>query len=167
MQVCLMRHGEAVDRDSPACPPDAKRPLTDEGRARTRQAAEGLRRIGLAPALVLTSSYVRARQTAEIAADVMGLGKDNVRESDALAPGADPALLLAELRGAKADEKAAEVLCVGHLPHLDLAVAALLGLPAAITSLKKAGAACVDWKGRGRGTLLWLATPKLLRKVKA
>jgi phosphohistidine phosphatase SixA len=122
-----------------------------------------LRRLGVAPALVLTSAYVRAQQTAEIAGNTLGLGKDGLRETDALVPDADPDRLLVELRSTKAED----VLCVGHLPQLDLALAALLRLPAAITSLKKAGVACVDWNGRGRGTLLWLATPKLLRKVKA
>jgi phosphohistidine phosphatase len=156
-----MRHGEAVDRDSPSSPPDAKRPLTDKGRARARQVAEGMRRLGVAPALVLTSAYVRARQTAEIAGAVLVPGKAALKETAALIPGAEPGRLLSELRGIRADE----VLCVGHLPHLDLALAALLGLSTPITSLKKAGVACVDWNGRGGGTLLWLATPRLLRKI--
>ncbi len=163
MRVYLMRHGAAVDRENPACPPDAERPLTDEGKARSRQAAEGLRLLGVAPELVLTSAYVRARQTAEIACEVLGLGKDRLRETDALIPGADPQGLLAELRRSKAQE----ALCVGHLPHLDRALAALLDLTAPVTSLKKSGVACLDWSGRGRGILLWLATPKLLRKLGA
>jgi hypothetical protein len=41
----------------------------------------------------------------------------------------------------------------------------MLGLSSDITSLKKTGAVCVELPPRGRGTLIWLATPKLLRRL--
>lgn len=163
MRVYLMRHGQAQDRDSPDCPPDPDRPLTEEGTDRTRQAVRGLVRLDVTPDLVLTSPYLRARQTADIAVAVLGLKADFLLETQALTPAADPDQILAELRR----RNPRQALCVGHLPHLDRAISRMLGLTSDITSLKKAGVACVELPSRGHGTLIWLTTPKLLRKLDA
>ncbi|SKB10407.1 Broad specificity phosphatase PhoE [Aeromicrobium choanae] len=67
-----MRHGEStwnaagrLQHRNPAPP------LTELGRRQARQAAEGLR--GTCVDVVLTSPALRARQTARIVADVLGL----------------------------------------------------------------------------------------------
>ena len=60
------------------------------------------------------------------------------------------------------------VFCFGHAPHLDEVIAAVLGSKRDGTELKKAGVACLEL-GRvapPSGTLVWLATPKLLKNFK-
>lgn len=161
MRVFLMRHGIAIDRNDPDCPPDPQRALTAVGRKRTRQAALGLKWLGVAPGLVLTSPYVRTRQTAEIVAETLRLPSSAIEDTDALRPEADPALLLPQLRR----RRRFEVLCVGHLPQLDWVIARLLQASDPVTELRKSGVAYVDWPARGQGDLVWLATPKLLRRL--
>ena len=73
MRLMLMRHGVAEDAGPDTGYRDEPRALTDEGRARIAQAAEGLRVLGIDAALVLASPLVRCRQTAEIVAAALGL----------------------------------------------------------------------------------------------
>jgi phosphohistidine phosphatase len=164
VRVVLLRHGIAVDREDPACPPDPERPLTPEGVARTKAAARGLRAIGVRPDAILTSPYVRAVQTAEIAARVLG---DAEPEScDHLLPAGDPAAMAASLRA----RPETEVLCAGHEPNLSLLLAHLVHGGATedlFAGLKKAGAACVETErpGTSVGELLWLLPPSILRRL--
>jgi phosphohistidine phosphatase len=162
MLLYLMRHGIAVDHDDPSCPPDEQRPLTEEGRARTREVAQGLARLEVAVGLVISSPLLRAMQTAEIAAAALGVSPDRIRRSEALTPLADPRELLSELRkGAVRD-----VLCVGHAPNLDLVLTQAVAPRAApIASLKKAGVACIELPSEPgqSGQLVWLMAPRALR----
>ena len=161
MRLYLMRHGIAVDREDPDCPPDAERPLTPDGAKRTRDAAQGLKWLDIAPDWVLTSPYVRAKQTAGIVLDVLRSAHLRPTPTDALLPEADPSLL----RKALKSEAGASVLAVGHLPHLDLAIAHLLDAPHGVTELKKAGVVCLELPADGPGTILWALPPKLLRRL--
>lgn len=163
MRVVLFRHGIAHDRADPHCPADPERALTDEGRKKTKKAAKGLAVLGCTPTRVLTSPYVRARQTAEIALETFDLNKDKLVVTDALLPEAAPyALFHALFAFAQADE---EIICVGHAPHLDRALAlSITGDRVPVTSLKKAGAALLDLDDlpRPHGELAWLLPPKVL-----
>ena len=163
MRIYLIRHGIAVDREDPKCPPDPKRYLTPEGIKKTRAAMRGLRALMSKPDAIITSPYLRAAETAEIAADELGYPADKIRQSDALLPGAAPSQLLRELVKLSAEE----VMCVGHAPHLDLFIAHCLGARSVVTELKKAGAACLEMEklAAGSGTLLWLFTSKALRAL--
>jgi phosphohistidine phosphatase len=163
MQLVLLRHGIAVSHDDPECPADDLRPLTPKGIARTRESAQGLKTLGVAPALVYTSPLVRARETALIAADVFGFDPAAIRVTEALRWEADPEAILNELAGADA----AQVLCVGHAPNLDAVLAATLNPRFhPFTSLGKAGAASVTI-GRGAAVLDWILTPRALRRLGA
>jgi phosphohistidine phosphatase len=165
MELYIVRHGIAIDREDPKCPPDPERFLTDEGVEKTRQAAKGVAEIASVPDLILTSPYVRAAQTAEIFAAAVEYAKQKIRKTDQLLPGAEPLQLFREL--AK-DKELSSVYVFGHAPHLDDLLAMAVGMKHHITSLKKAGAAFVELKRLvpPSGELVWLGTPKLLRKVK-
>jgi len=89
MQLYIVRHGIAIDREDPQCPPDPERFLTEEGIEKTRQVAKGVTEISSVPDLMLSSPYVRAMQTAEIFAKALEYSKDKIRESDFLLPGAE------------------------------------------------------------------------------
>jgi len=94
MQLFIVRHGIAIDREDPKCPPDPERFLTDEGIEKTRQAAKGVAEIGAVPDLMLSSPYVRAAQTAEIFATVLEYPKQKIQKTDLLLPGAEPLQLI-------------------------------------------------------------------------
>lgn len=164
MRIYVVRHGIAIDRDDPKCPPEAERYLTEEGIAKTKQVARGVADLGATADLLLSSPYVRAMQTAEIFAGALGYAKQKIRRTDLLLPGADAALLFREL--AK-DKDSADVFLFGHGPQVDDIVALALGAKNPCTALKKAGVALVELKrvSPPSGELLWLATPKLLKRV--
>ncbi len=163
MLLYLMRHGIAIDREDPECPADAERYLTKKGMEKTREVALGLRALGINPEAMLTSPFVRAVQTAEITAAAFGFSRDKIRQTESLIFGHKPAELLREL----AKLRAKEVMCFGHAPHLDEVIALVLGCRGTVTSLKKAGVACLELKAMAppQGSLLWLCTPRTLRAL--
>ncbi|MDP9147713.1 MAG: histidine phosphatase family protein, partial [Acidobacteriota bacterium] len=90
MDLYIVRHGIAIDREDPKCPPDPERYLTEEGIEKTRQVAKGVAALGAGADLLLSSPYVRAMQTAEIFASALGYSKQKIRKTDLLLPGAEP-----------------------------------------------------------------------------
>ena len=161
MLLYLMRHGIAIDREDPECPPDPERFLTKKGIEKSRAAALGLRALGIKPDAMLTSPLVRAVQTAEITAAALGFSRERIRKTDALIFGHKPVELFREL----AHVRGKEVMCFGHAPHLDEVIAFALGCRSSVTALKKAGVACLELESISspRGSLLWLHTPRSLR----
>jgi phosphohistidine phosphatase SixA len=105
-------------------------------------------------------------QTAEIFCAALKYPKQKIRKINFLLPGSEPAAFYRELAKHKDAES---VFCFGHAPHMDELVAAALGSRHDVTSLKKAGVACLELRRLAppSGILLWLATPKLLKKIKS
>lgn len=165
LRLTLLRHGLAVEREDWGKRPDLERPLTERGVKKVRQAAKGLVALGVRPELVLTSPAVRARQTAEAVAPALGLHAEDLHDEVSLAPGASPEDLFACLDALEVRE----VLCVGHAPHLDEALAAMLGLRHGhgALSLKKSGAALLRLRSvqPGDAELRALLSPWALRRV--
>jgi phosphohistidine phosphatase len=161
MLLYLMRHGIAIDRDDPECPPEPERHLTPKGIEKTRAAAHGLLALKINPDLVLSSPYLRAVQTAEIACVALEIPVSRIKRTDALLPGASPLMLFEELSKAKADE----VICFGHAPNMDEIIAYAVHAPKPCTELKKAGAACLELGSLSPvdGQLSWLMTARALR----
>jgi len=164
MQLYIVRHGIAIDREDPKCPPDPERYLTEEGVEKTAAVAKGVAALGVEGNLFLTSPYVRAVQTAEIFANALEYAKQRIRRSDLLLPGAEPSHLFRDLAREK---QASSVFVFGHAPHLDDLIATALGAKKHLTSLKKAGVALIELKRISPpiGMLAWVATPKLLRRA--
>jgi len=165
MQLYIVRHGIAIDREDPKCPPEADRYLTEEGVERTKQVAVAVAALGIHADLMFSSPYVRAMQTAAIFASELEYSKQKVRQTDGLLPGAEPGAFLRELAREK---DASTVFCFGHAPHVDGLLAAAVGASRHITSMKKAGVGLVELKRLSppNGQLVWLITPKLIRKAK-
>ena len=164
MQLYIVRHGIAIDRENPKCPPDPERYLTEEGVEKPEQVARGVAALGVKGDLFLTSPYVRAVQTAEIFASALDHAKQKIRKTDLLLPGAEPSLLFRDL---VKDKQASVVFLFGHAPNLDDVLATALGSKKHLTSMKKAGVALVELKriSPPMGMLVWLAVPRLLRKA--
>lgn len=164
MQLYIVRHGIAIDREDPQCPPDPERFLTQEGIEKTKQVAKVVAEIAPIPDLMLSSPYIRAVQTAEIFAKALEYPKGKIGKTDFLLPGAESLQLFREL---SRDKDLSVVFAFGHAPHLDDLIATALNSKHHISSLKKAGAALLELKRLvpPAGELVWLATPKLLRRA--
>lgn len=163
MHLILVRHGPAQDRDEFAARgrPDPERPLTDAGRRKTRDAAAGLARVVEAPVRIVTSPYVRARETAEIISAACDSAP--VRSVSALAPGGRRDRVLAGLG------VSGSAILVGHEPDLGMLLGWLVtGRLEVWHAFKKAGAACVTFAGRptpGTGGVEWILPPNALRAL--
>ena len=164
MQLYIVRHGIAIDREDPQCPPDPERFLTEDGVEKTKQVAKGVANVAAIPDLMLSSPYVRALQTAELFAKALEYPKEKIRKTDFLLPGAESLQLFREL---SRDKDSSVVFVFGHAPHLDDLIATALNSKHHITSLKKAGVALLELKRivPPGGELVWLSTPKILRKA--
>jgi phosphohistidine phosphatase len=166
VRVILFRHGIAHDRADPDCPADPERELTDEGKKKTRKSAKGLKALGLAPTRILTSPYKRAKETAAIVAEVLGIDASKITITDALLPDAAPYSIFHALYAFHASDE--EVVCVGHAPNIDRVIAvSLTGERAPVTELKKSGACllAVEDLPRTKGALVWMIPPKVLGEI--
>jgi phosphohistidine phosphatase len=164
MELYLLRHGDAADRLTGGYARDEERPLTERGREEARAAALGLRELGSRPDQVITSPLVRARQTAEIVAEITKPAR-SLQVTDRLAPGGGPEEVAALLAAIPADSA---VVLVGHMPDLgELAGWFLWGDPLATLPFRTGGLCRITIPtppGLG-GDLRWFLPPKLLRKL--
>src|SRR5512137_1745248 len=115
MDLYILRHAIAVNREDASCPRDSERPLTAKGAAKLRKVIRGMKALGLSFDLIVTSPYVRARQTAELVADDLGAAT-KVERTPHLAPDGDPRALM-DLIGSRPHE-GGRILVVGHEPYL-------------------------------------------------
>jgi len=165
MKVFLVRHAIAHGRNRVRWPNDALRPLTSAGMQKFRRAAGGLAKWMPRSARLLTSPYVRARETAMLLAEARGSKKPV--ECAELAADKQFSQAFELLRSRK--DKA--VILVGHEPYLSgfLGIA-LAGRHARLRiDFKKGGAACIEFTARvepGRACLHWFMPPRVLRALR-
>jgi phosphohistidine phosphatase len=158
MRIYLLRHGIAEDAGPRT--PDAKRELTDKGKAKLGAVLLLARRAEVQPELVLSSPLVRAVQTAEMAREFLRV-ESPVQQTQALVPEGTPLGVWEELRGLR---NLAEVLLAGHEPLLSQLTSWLLGSPALQVHMTKAALVCIEmnsFRGEPNGVLNWMITPKL------
>ena len=137
MELYLLRHGLAAEKSDRRYPDDRDRPLTQQGQKRTLSVARRFKALKWSFDLILTSPLLRARQTAEITASVLGC-KSRLRVSTHLAPGGDQRKLVQELNTAR--PRLRRPLLVGHEPYLSELIAILLtGKSQLSVQLKKGG----------------------------
>ena len=123
MKLVLMRHGSA----NTVAEHDAMRMLDRKGEQQTRHQGEWFAREHLADAgrLVMVSSpFVRARQTASNVATALGYFED-IQILDAVIPDGDVNVAMHDLASISADTL---IVCT-HMPFVSTLYAALLGLP--------------------------------------
>jgi phosphohistidine phosphatase len=155
----LVRHGIAAERGD-EFPDDGKRPLTERGIKRFRKIAKALAGMDVKVDVILSSPFVRAKQTAELLSQALP-GHPPIVETDALLPGAAFSEL-AEVLGGQA--QAGAIAMTGHQPSIGAFAARLAGCRGEF-DMKKGGACRIDVDRlpvSGPGRLRWLATPKLL-----
>jgi phosphohistidine phosphatase len=157
MYLYFLRHGIAEDVAHTAGG-DAARALTAEGKSRMQAEARGMQQLGIELDLLLSSPLLRARQTAEIVGTTLGIPVEIAPE---LASGMQPTTFHALLNR----YAVRRIMVVGHEPDLSTAISSLIG--GGQVSMKKGALALVELLETPDydGTLLWLASPKLLRSI--
>ena len=165
MELLVVRHGIACERNAKRWPDDGERPLSPEGVTRARRAAAGLKRIAPRPTRLLTSPLRRTEQTAAILTEFAGWPRASA--CPLLLPGSSPQALLALL--ARGQDQLVAV--VGHQPDLGRLLATCLPGHAgsAAFEFRKMGVALVAFHGAprpGQGELRWLLPPRLLRAAR-
>jgi phosphohistidine phosphatase len=165
MKIYLMRHAIAVPRETPGFAEDADRPLTDMGRKKLEAACRGLAYIKPDWDLILTSPYLRAKQTAAIVGEYFEMGH-LLQEVPVLAPGHTTKQLVPILKDLPAIKS---VLLVGHEPSLSQHLSCFLfGTTRGRFFFKKSGMACLRFDNppeEGEGTLLWMMAPSQLQRL--
>lgn len=164
MDLYLVRHAIAEDRDASRWPNDGDRPLSAKGIDRFQREAKGLATLVPAVDIVLASPFARAWHTAEILAEHAGwpppVRSDGFRSERT----AEESLAaIEELRGT--DSLAA----VGHEPNLsELASLALIGTIDLPIAFKKGAVLALTFESTvapARAYLRWLLPPRALRSL--
>lgn len=167
MNLYLLRHGLAVEREEFDYANDDARPLTPKGKKQLRAAAAALGAMGLGFDAMLSSPLVRARQTAEIIATELKL-KNQPGLADELKPGAAAKKLVQKINGLK--PAPANLLLVGHEPDLgELISRFVTGQAGGGFALKKGGLAKLELDRLRAGkcaALAWLLTPAQLKLMR-
>ena len=163
MNLYIVRHAIAVQRGDPNYQDDdSQRPLTDAGRKKMKKIVKGLAQLGTEFDVILSSPYVRARDTAKILAKEFGM-KGDLSFSDNLIPPGNFENLINEIHE-KYDVN--NLALVGHEPMLSTLISWLTtGNTDMKLMLKKGGVAYLTADNLyqdGRATLHWLLTPGMM-----
>ncbi|HZE89398.1 MAG TPA: phosphohistidine phosphatase SixA [Verrucomicrobiae bacterium] len=155
----LLRHAEAASHKDPRYRNDSERPLTEDGAARMRRAAAGMLKLRLSFDRILTSPLVRAKETAEIVAEILG-ERDRLAVEEAMAAGARWDKIRKVLAAGSA-KYADSVLLVGHEPDLSNMAGQILDLGRGSVLFKKGTLARISVDAippREPGSLAFLMT---------
>jgi phosphohistidine phosphatase len=166
VELHVVRHAVAFDKDPRVWPDDRLRPLTPEGEEAFGRAARGLRLLVPSVDILLSSPYVRSWRTAEILHEA---GWPPPSRCPALEVDRPPSDAVPVLR-TYAEERSVAI--VGHEPHLGRLVSLLVTgdqdrIP---LELAKGGAASLSRDGSvfpGGYSLVWVLTQELLVALRA
>jgi len=159
MDLYVLRHAIAGDRklfDGP----DSERPLTNQGAKKMKLIAKEMKKLDLKFDVILSSPFLRAKQTAEIVAKEFHC-ESSLKFSSHLRVGGDPAALVHEINTGY--RKFDRILLVGHEPYLSGFISMLVSGKKDLSITMKKGGLCklsVDSLQYGRcAGLEWLMAP--------
>lgn len=165
MNLYLLRH--AIAEEAAENQPDSERALTEKGRRKLQGVLSGLQTLELRVDYIFSSPYLRAHQTAELAASAFGLPPERLVETGHLSPLGFADLLIEKIN--REYPGAENILLVGHEPSLSQLISILLGgEPGLPITMKKAGVCklSTDRLSHNRcARLEWLLTPAQLIKI--
>ncbi|MFO7803043.1 MAG: phosphohistidine phosphatase SixA [Desulfovermiculus sp.] len=150
MAVYLVQHGKNMPKEQ-----DPEQPLSEEGRADVQRVAEMARKRNISVSRVLHSPKLRARQTAEILADALGVS-GGCQEREGIKALDDPRPV------AEALSSRDNLMLVGHLPFMSkLAAYLVTGNPdLTVVSFQNGGIVALDEGKEDEGWVLsWTLFP--------
>jgi phosphohistidine phosphatase len=155
MEVYLVQHGQSKPESE-----DPQRPLTDKGRAEVESVARYIDSLGIKVTLILHSSRLRAKQTAELLARYLAPA-EGVLEHKGLGPLDDP-----EEAERLIQQAERPLMLVGHLPHLSrLASLLILGdTGKEVVRFSTGGVVCLGIGDDG-WAISWALVPQLVRQM--
>lgn len=159
MELYLIRHADALPAGAAGTASDTERPLSDKGVEQMTRLASVIQAVELPIQRLVTSPLVRARQSAEVLAEHLGLERNRVVTCDYLAPGGPRKRLARWL----AQQDLDHIALVGHEPDLGRFLGWLIGSRKVHIEFAKAaiaGVACAAPLGKRCGSLLWLVPPR-------
>ena len=159
-EIYILRHGHAQDPGEGLN--DFDRPLTEEGVEKINKLSLLFCKLDANLDMVLSSPYVRARQTAEIFVENL-IPKPDLEMVDFLVSGTSSKEIS---RGLMEYSSCENILIVGHSPDLEVFLGKLIGAERVI--LKKGALAKVNFQNdiELSGELEWLITSKIVKKIK-
>lgn len=165
MDVILIRHADAGDRNPAAYPDDDRRGVTAGGERKMGAAVRAMKAMGIRFDHLLTSPLTRAIQTAAIVRDTYELNEP-AQVSDTLGHGCSPTGVVQLLsRFGPADT----IALVGHEPALSDVAAAMISPSGDVRiALRKGGCIGIGFDGTARlgtGTLQFLLKAGQLKQV--
>ncbi|MEM8778633.1 MAG: phosphohistidine phosphatase SixA [Cyanobacteria bacterium P01_G01_bin.49] len=162
-QLYLIRHGIAIERADGI--EDETRPLTKIGQQKTRQVAHRLKAMTIKFDIIVTSPFIRARQTAEILHEVNL--SDEIAELSCLSPSGKISDFVDWWSNSRYNKERNCIALVGHQPNLGHWTEILVwGNHQGKLVVKKAGIIGITLLDRvlpvGRSELFLLTSPKWL-----
>jgi phosphohistidine phosphatase len=160
MDLYVLRHAIAVERGAPGYKDDSLRPLTEKGAKKMLRIAKGMLSLDLSFDAILSSPFIRAKQTAEIVAEAFR-ARNQLEYTSHLETGGDPKKLVEAIN--QRYDSDSTLMLVGHEPYLSGLVSMLVAGNDALSIVLKKGGLCklvVSGLHYGRcATLGWLLTP--------
>lgn len=159
-EIYILRHGHAEKVSNVLS--DFDRALTVEGIEKINRLGSFLNTLEVGPDIVLSSPFLRAKQTAEVLVSNLN-HKPEIKIVDFLSCGASSKDISKGLLDYSVNKS---ILIVGHSPDLDVFLGKLIG--AGKVNLKKGALAKVNFENNIEisGELEWLITPKIIKRVK-
>ncbi|HUI31574.1 MAG TPA: phosphohistidine phosphatase SixA [Candidatus Acidoferrales bacterium] len=164
MDLYILRHAIAGDSES-FNGPDSERPLTKDGAKKMKHIAEELKKLKLRFDIILTSPFLRAKETAAIVAKEFHC-ENVLKFSSHLKVGGNPAALINEINTTY--KKFDNIVLVGHEPYLSALISMLIsGKKDLSITMKKGGICKLSTASLVYGrcaTLEWLMAPAQVLK---
>ena len=153
MKLFLVQHAKAVSKE---LNPD--RPLSEEGCEELQKICDFIKPLNLSVDFLWHSGKKRAEQTAEMLAEAMSAGSQEVRDN--LGPNDDVTEVADEIGKSEHD-----TMIVGHLPFLDKLVSLLLSGSDAtdIVEFRNAGIVCLSRNKENKWQIEWILTPQIVQ----
>lgn len=155
MKLYLVQHGDAVPREV-----DAERSLSEKGRGDVQRLAVFLANSGVRASRIIHSGKTRARQTAEILAEVVAPGGDTEARSD-LNPNDSTDGLVEHIRTGGDG-----TMVVGHLPFMGKLLSRLVGQREEqnVAVFQPGSVACLERGEEGSWGIAWMLRPEIISK---
>ena len=151
MNLYILQHGDAVPKDL-----DPERPLSEQGRRDIRILAMHMNNMGVQLETVFHSGKLRARQSAELIAEILSPGLEPV-QAEGLNPNDDPAAIIGDL-----EQMNGNLLIASHMPFVSRLCSTLLtGTTSAEFASKPGTLFCLE-KSDDRLRLAWMLRPDFL-----